>query len=115
MDGTTDFVFELGSLSDRISLINSATLNLGTNTLGLADFVFSDSGGFGEGVYTLISGASLFSGALNPNDVTGDVLGYNSTLSMSDNNLILTVVPEPGAALIASLGMLALLRRRRVG
>jgi autotransporter-associated beta strand protein len=115
LDSTSDFIFELGSSSDRINLINSASLSLGLNTLGLADFLFSDSGGFGEGVYTLISGASSFSGALDASDVTGDVLGYNSTLSMSGNNLILTVVPEPGTALLGSLGLLALLRRRRIG
>ena len=115
LDGTTDFIFELGSSSDRINLINSASLNLGLNTLGLADFLFSDSGGFGEGVYTLISGASSFSGGLDSSDVSGTVLGYDSTLSMSGNNLILTVVPEPSAALLGSLGVLALLRRAVMG
>jgi autotransporter-associated beta strand protein len=113
LNADTDFVFELGTSSDLISLINAATLNLGAGTLGLADFLFSNSGGFGEGVYTLIGGASSFSGTLDSSNVTGVVLGYNSTLSMSGNNLILTVIPEPGAALLGSLGMLVLLRRRR--
>jgi autotransporter-associated beta strand protein len=115
LNGSSDFIFELGSTSDQISLINSATLNLGLNTLGLADFLFSDAGGFGVGIYTLFSGASSFSGALDSSDLTGTVLGYDSTLSMSGNNLILTVVPEPGVVLLGSLGMLAMLRRRRVG
>jgi autotransporter-associated beta strand protein len=112
LDADTDFVFELGTSSDLISLVNSAALNLGSGTLGLADFLFSDSGGFGVGVYTLIGGASSFSGTLS-GDLTGEVLGYNSTLSMSGNNLVLTVVPEPRAALLGGLGLLMLLRRRR--
>jgi fibronectin-binding autotransporter adhesin len=111
-DSSTDFIFELGTLSDQINLINSATLSLGLNTLGLADFAFSDSGGFGEGVYTLITGASSFVGALDSSNVSGDVLGYHSTLSMSGNNLVLTVVPEPSALLLGALGVLGLLRCR---
>ncbi|MFM2197195.1 MAG: hypothetical protein RLZZ505_627 [Verrucomicrobiota bacterium] len=113
LNGTTDFTYGLGTLSDQISLINSATLNLGAGTLGLADFLFSDSGGFGEGVYTLITGASSFTGTLDSSDLEGSVLGWDATLSMSGNNLILTVIPEPRAALLGGLGMLALLRRRR--
>jgi autotransporter-associated beta strand protein len=113
LDADTGFVFELGTSSDLISLVNSATLSLGSGTLGLADFLFSNSGGFGEGVYTLIGGASSFSGSLDSGDLTGVVLGYNSTLSMSGNNLVLTVIPEPRAALLGGLGLLALLRRRR--
>jgi hypothetical protein len=41
------------------------------------------------------------------------VLGFNSTLGMSGNNLVLTVVPEPQSFLLGSLGLLALLRRKR--
>jgi len=113
LNADTGFVFELGTSSDLISLVNAATLDLGPGTLGLADFLFSDSGGFGEGVYTLIAGASSFSGTLDSGDVSGLVLGYNSTLSMSGNNLILTVVPEPRAVLLGGLGLLMLLRRRK--
>jgi hypothetical protein len=115
LDGTSTFDFELGTSSDLISLLNLATLNLGSGTLGMSDFTFSDSGGFADGVYTLITGAASFSGTLDTGDLTGSVLGRDGTLSMSGNNLILTVIPEPSVALIGSLGLLALLRRRRVG
>lgn len=113
LNGTSNFIFELGTSSDLITLMNSASLNLGSGTLGLADFVFSDSGGFGVGTYTLIGGASSFTGTLDSADLTGTVLGYNSTLSMSGSNLVLTVVPEPGVALLGGLGLLAVFRRRR--
>lgn len=113
LTATSKFVFALGTTSDLVTLLNSATLNLGSGTLGLTDFTFTNAGGFGGGVYTLISGASSFSGFLDGGDLTGSVNGLSSTLSMSGNNLILTAVPEPGAALIGGLGLLSLLRRRR--
>jgi autotransporter-associated beta strand protein len=113
LDSSSKFNFELGTTSDLISLLNLATLNLGEGVIGLSDFTFSDAGGFGAGTYNLISGANSFSGSLDPSNLTGQVLGLNSTLSMSGNNLVLTVIPEPKAALLGSLGLLALLRRRR--
>ena len=115
LDGTSKFTFALGTSSDLVSLLTSTTLNLGSGTLGLADFAFSNSGGFAPGVYTLISGASSFTGTLDGGNLTGTVNGLNSALSMSGNNLILTAIPEPNAvAMLASLGMLALLRRRQI-
>lgn len=116
LDGTSKFIFSLGTTSDLVSLLNSATLNLGSGTLGLADFAFSNSGGFGAGIYTLISGASTFTGSLDVADLTGSVNGFNSTLSMSGNDLILTAsaIPEPNVvAMLGGLGVLSLLRRRR--
>lgn len=116
LDSTSKFTYALGTTSDLVSLLNSVTLNLGSGTLGMADFAFSNSGGFAPGIYTLISGASSFTGSLDGGDLTGSVNGFSSTLSMSGNNLILTAsaVPEPNAAaMLGGLGMLALLRRRR--
>lgn len=107
------FEFELGLTSDLISLFNLATLDLGNGVIGLSDFNFSDAGGFGAGTYTLIGGATSFTGTLAAGDLSGQVLGFNSTLGMSGSNLVLTVVPEPGVTLIGSLGLLGLLRRRR--
>jgi hypothetical protein len=89
---------------------------LGSGTLGLADFAFSNSGGFGAGIYTLISGASTFTGSLDVADLTGSVNGFSSTLGMSGNDLILTAsaIPEPNVvAMLGGLGVLSLLRRRR--
>ncbi|MEX1049754.1 MAG: autotransporter-associated beta strand repeat-containing protein [Akkermansiaceae bacterium] len=116
LDSTSKFTYALGTSSDLVSLLNSVTLNLGSGTLGMADFAFSNSGGFGPGIYTLISGASSFTGSLDSGDLAGSVNGFSSTLSMSGNNLILTAsaVPEPNAAaMLGGLGLLALLRRRR--
>ena len=45
-----------------------------------------------------------------------DTLGAgDTTLSDGGNYVTLTVIPEPRAALLGGLGLLALLRRRRVG
>jgi len=109
----TKFNFELGTTSDLISLLNLATLDLGNGVIGLSDFNFSDAGGFGAGTYTLIGGATSFTGTLASGDLSGQVLGFNSTLGMSGSDLVLTVVPEPGVTLIGSLGLLGVLRRRR--
>jgi autotransporter-associated beta strand protein len=114
LDGASKFTYALGTSSDLVSLLNSASLDLGSGTLGMADFSFTDSGGFAAGTYTLIGGASSVTGFLGGTDLTGVVNGLSSTLSMSGNNLILTAIPEPATTLLAGgAGLLALSRRRR--
>ena len=65
------------------------------------------------------SSADQYSGSLLDADLNGVwnlTSGENTwTFTESSGVLGLTVVPEPKAALLGSLGMLALLRRRRVG
>lgn len=113
LNGNSRFNFELGTSSDLVSLLNLASLDLGNGVIGLGDFSFTDSGGFGPGAYTLIGGAGSFAGFLDPGDVSGSVLGFDSTLGMSGNDLVLTVIPEPAVILLGPAGLALLARRRR--
>lgn len=115
LDSSSKFAFELGTSSDLVALTNAAALNLGAGVVGLSDFTFTNSGGFGEGTYVLFSGAATLSGSLDSNDLTGTILGYSATLAMSGNDVILQVVPEPSAfaMLMAGGGMLWMCRRSR--
>ncbi len=56
-------------------------------------------------------------GGFNRTNLSGAVGGYLSTLSLAsgDQDIILTIVPEPGSALLLASGSLLLLRRRRIG
>jgi autotransporter-associated beta strand protein len=113
LNNFTKFTYGLGTSSDLVTLMNSGSLVLGSS-IGFNDFTFTNSGGFGVGTYTLIGGASSFTGSLDAGDLVGTVDGLSSTLGMSGNNLVLNVVPEPNvAALLGGLGTLLLLRRRR--
>ena len=65
-------------------------------------------GGVSTTLYNLVTGSTV--------TATGDAIGiYADTRGTSSNYIVnnLRIIPEPGAALLGSLGMLALLRRRR--
>jgi autotransporter-associated beta strand protein len=113
--GTGAFKFELGTTSDQIA-VASGTLNIGSGVLNFDDFVFSDAGGFGAGTYTLVDTSAAVSGTLGTN-LSGTISGLSATVSLSGDSqdVILTVVPEPGSALLllGGLGTLLGIRRRR--
>jgi autotransporter-associated beta strand protein len=106
--------FELGGTSDRI-LLTSGSLNLGPG-FDLADFTFSDAGGFAPGDYVLVETNNAITATFGPN-VTGTVLGYDASLGLADggSDLVLHVVPEPQTAisLLGGLGTLLGLQRFR--
>ncbi len=108
------YLFDLASTiaSDKVTL-TSGTLNLGT--LDFADFTFNALSGFGAGTYTLFDASSPISGALG--NASGAIGDFTGTLSFDNinNDVLLTVVPEPttGGLLAGSAGLL-LGRRRRV-
>jgi autotransporter-associated beta strand protein len=107
--GTGGLLFDLDSTaaSDKISLTSGA-LSIGTGVLDLNDFNFVALSGYGAGTYTLISTSTSITGTLG-SALTGTFGGYDTALSISGNNIVLTVsaIPEP-ATYAALLGVLAL-------
>lgn len=100
-----------GTTFDQLSL-TSGTLNIGAG-LSFADFDFTTLGGFGPGSYVLFQTPTSIVGSLGT--TTGFVGGFESTLGISGNNLVLTVVPEPQvtACLFAGFAVLLVLQNRR--
>ncbi len=103
-----------GTTYDQIRITNG-TFSIGSSLLNFNDFEFTTLSGFDEGVYTLfdLTGSSTISGSLG-SSLSGAIPGgYFGTLSQSGENLILTVIPEPGSALLSLLGLAAVAYRRR--
>jgi autotransporter-associated beta strand protein len=105
-----DFELANTSASDKISMSNS-TLYL--NGLDYSDFTFTALNKFGKGTYMLID-AKIISGSLGSN-LTGTIGDYSATLSKLGNDLILTVVPEPGAWVLLATACLAIFIGKRMG
>jgi autotransporter-associated beta strand protein len=110
---------DLVNVNGNLSIISGALLDLGlfnTDTTlanGSKYSLFSYSGSWNSGIFTGYADDSDFTFGLNQfrinyNDLSGGVNG-----GAYSNYVTLTVVPEPRAALLAGIGMLALLRRRR--
>lgn len=115
------FVFDLattapGTGSDLIN-VTAGALTLGGQNF--SDFTFNTLAGFDVGTYTLFQTATPILGSLDANaaNLTGTVgsSGLTGTLAISGNNLVLTVIPEPGslAALLGGFGVLLGLQRFR--
>jgi autotransporter-associated beta strand protein len=110
------FDFELGTLSDL--LVVTGEILAGAGAL---NFDFQDSGGFASGeTYTLINFGSqtgLSAGSLNagaiPNGLLLDTSFGTDGWAVNSNSLQVRFIPEPSTALLAGLGLLAALRRRR--
>jgi len=110
--------FDLGSDSlagtsyDQI-LLTGGSLNLGTG-LDFSAFQFNLLSGFGTGTYVLFDTGSAIAGSLGM--ATGTLGGYDASLAIVGNNLVLNVsiIPEPSsmALLFAGAAALAFLRRR---
>ncbi|MCP5534132.1 MAG: autotransporter-associated beta strand repeat-containing protein, partial [Akkermansiaceae bacterium] len=100
------------SETDTFSVTGTVSLD---SSFGVDDLV-GLSAATADGTYTLIDGTSTdFSvlGIQNWGEANKFTLGANKFAWFESGSLDLVVVPEPGAAVIGSLGMFCLLRRRR--
>lgn len=117
--GTGGLLFDLGATgaSDKV-VLTSGALSIGTGVLDLNDFSFSTLSGYGPGTYTLFSSSTSIVGTMGSN-LTGTIGGLSGALSISGNDLVLTVsaIPEPSVYALAggvlSLGLAWVQRRRR--
>jgi hypothetical protein len=104
-------IFELdtpGGNSDQVVIPGDASLTLG------GTLVVQNLGGMAEGqIFTLFDsqGAGLTDGVFD--DVQMPAGFEASTVALDDNDVVLTVVPEPTALGLLALGGLAFLRCRR--
>lgn len=119
-NGSGAYLFDLGSTSssDKI-VLTLGTLNIGA--MSNADFVFTEAPGFGTGTYILFDASSAITGSITslPDSIIFSG-GLTGTLSIDEINhdILLTVVPEPGAGAMAlmAMGVFIILRcARRCG
>ncbi|NQX00254.1 hypothetical protein HQ447_06310, partial [bacterium] len=99
------------SYGGTLTLDIGTLLGAGTHSWNLFDFASKTD------AFASISLADQYSGSLLDGDLDGiwGLASGENTWQFSESTgvLGLTVIPEPGAALLGGLGMLALLRRRR--
>ena len=111
---TSGSFFHVVNLNDGLAV--TGTINL-FEGFGVDDLVGLTWGSVATGTYTLISGTldtGVFAGLANNSAATAFALEDGRTAYFQDGSLQLVVaIPEPRAALLGSLGMLMLLRRRR--
>lgn len=126
LSATSLFRFELGSDStagttyDQVKLLSSfgGTFDVGAGVVNFTNFAFTPLTGFGPGTYTLFDGgfATTPAGSLG-SSLTGQINGFDATLSQSGSNILLTVtsaVPEPGTVvLLAAAGLVVAAGFRR--
>jgi fibronectin-binding autotransporter adhesin len=108
-DGTL-LDYELGSVSNS-DVISMAGSTLYLDGQDFSDFNFTALGGFSVGTYTLID-AKAVSGSLGTSNLSGPIgSGYNGTLAIVGDDLVLTTtaVPEPASLVLLAAGLLALL------
>lgn len=111
LDAGAKFLF-----SETATLSVAGTVSL-ASSFGVDDLV-GLSASTEDGTYTLIDTTGTDFSSLNIEnwgEANKFTLGANKFAWFEQGSLTLVVVPEPGAALLGSIGMLALLRRRRNG
>lgn len=113
---TGAYIFNLDTVaaSDKITLTSVTANALNVGTLDAADFTFTTGGGFGTGVYVLFDANSTIAGSIGTASVDFGG-GITGTLSIDgvNNDVLLTVVPEPSTILLSGLGLAAMLWRIR--
>lgn len=113
---TGAYLFDLGAVasSDKITLTSGLANALNVGTLDAADFTFTTVSGFGVGTYVLFDASSTIAGSIGTATVNFGG-GLTGTLSIDsiNNDVLLTVVPEPSVAALAALGVVGVCVRRR--
>jgi autotransporter-associated beta strand protein len=93
--GAGTLVYELNSTAASDKITVAGTLNIGSGTLGLGDFAFTNLGGMSAGTYKLITGASPVSGTLDAANTTGTLDDFDLELAINGNDIELVVTGGP--------------------
>jgi autotransporter-associated beta strand protein len=110
---TSGSFFHVVDVNDSLTVTGTIDLFAG---FGVDDLVGLDLSSVAAGTYTLINGTfgtGVFAGLSNNSLANAYDFGDGRSAYFQDGSLQLVVIPEPRAALLGSLGMLMLLRRRR--
>lgn len=105
--------FEVADLANSLSVGGTVTLFSGFGVDDLSGLVWGD---VTNDTYTLIDGtlaAGIFAQLDHNSFATAFDIGDGRKAYFQEGSLRLVVIPEPGTVLLGSLGLLALLRRRR--
>lgn len=115
MDAGSTFTFELGAgnTSDQLSFWNFATGDFALNG-NVINFTGAQEGTFTLFTFYSGAGSGLIDAGIDSGLVVGAGLeGFTYELIYNDNNIMLSVVPEPGACVLAGLGLTVVLGMRR--
>ncbi len=85
--------YELGAnttAGTTYDTVDTQALAIGTGVLNFTSFQFTNTGALAAGTYTLISSATAITGTLG-STLTGSIGAFSGTLSISGNNLVLTI------------------------
>jgi fibronectin-binding autotransporter adhesin len=93
--GAGTLVYELNSTAASDKITVAGTLSIGSGTLGLGDFAFTNLGGMSAGTYKLITGASPVSGTLDAANTTGTLDDFDLELAINGNDIELVVTGGP--------------------
>ena len=116
LTGLADGVYDVYLYAPTSTLVSSGDITVNGTGDGEDDFFFADIPGE-LGATTLVEGVSF--GAVSGVTVTGGALsltggfGLNTASNIGLSGLQLVPVPEPGAAVLVSLGLAAVPFRRR--
>lgn len=89
--------YDLGPVAASDKITVGGTLAIGTNVLGMNNFVFTNAGGLEAGTYKLITATTALTGTLDPANLTGTVGSFDATLQITGNDveLVLTGGASP--------------------
>ena len=78
------------------------------SSLGFSNFSFESTSNFRPGVYDLIYSTNTLPSGVLGGSTSGSIDGYPASLAVSGNELVLTVVPEPGTLSLLLAGTIGL-------
>ncbi len=115
--GTSDLLTIVGAAANDFSFSSNNIDFLNTGAMGFYKLFDTSSDNPNTWTGLTVSGTGLITGGLTvsnlANGYTGNLIMGGNSFGGTSGDIYLQVIPEPGAALLGSLGALALLRRRR--